>query len=217
MIVLLDDSIGVLDAGDAQKIAGLEAILCSSFNGDHLVTGSFNILNAMLRLNLGPKSIAVLKRAQDKVAYFGGLIGPTSFVLNIVKTGQTVRISERKWQAPLDKFSNQTVPKSIVLGENKLDAEAYIFAAWHARAKLKLKGQFRLIPGAGGGSQIPVVLELYITHENGFCFCITDGDYSYPQEAASAVTKQCIDFSRVSAWPTVAQDIPGRSIENWLF
>lgn len=216
MIVKLDDSIATIRNIDDIEKAGLETVLSSSFNGNQLIVGSFRTLDALCKLNLSDKSNAVLKRAREKTTYSGSLIKEDSFVLTIKKNGDFVRRSDRTWEISVEKFSNMAFPINVVLGENMLDAEAYIFAAHHAKAKLRLPHQIFARPAPGGGSQIPVAMSAFINYENGFCFCITDGDYSYPTKNATAVTNQCIALSQECSWPATATDIPVRSIENLI-
>ena len=108
------------------------------------------------------------------------------------------------------------MPPSIVLGENLLDAEAYIFGAKHAKAKKKLKDNCKMKPAPGGGSEISVALGAIIQHESGFCFCITDGDYCDPKTEQSLSTKRCLELANKTLWPTLALDIKAKSIENIL-
>lgn len=214
MIVVLDDSLVSILHNDQNSIYGLESVLTSSWNGEHFFTSSFIVVNSLLKLPLSQKSKAVLQRLRQNIARHGGLPYPNSFVITITLGGAITKASPRRWIVPVSTFRNMTFPPSVVLGENMLDAKAYLAAALQARFKHKIPGHSRALPDAGGGSQTTTKLNGYLQHKNGFCFCITDGDYQEPQGAKSAVTTACQHAVTTTTWPSFATDFGARAIEN---
>lgn len=216
MLVVLDPTLELISHEDVDAIAGLESVLVSSYNGDHFLTSSFTTARTLLRLPLSLKGQASLRRLRANISNHGHLPYDESFVIFITKGGEPQKSGPRKWQLPVTTFRNRPFPSSIVLGENMLDAEAYIFCAQQARAKHKIREHCRGFPDAGGGSQTSVKLRQYLHDENGFCFCITDGDYQEPRSPKSTVTSACESLARSSRWPAFATDFKARSVENIL-
>lgn len=215
MLVVLDESLSSIAHDDFESLAGLESVLASSHNGEHFLTSSFTTIHSLLKLQLSARGHAVLQRLRSNISGHGHLPYPESFVMRIVSDGaEFVRKSNRNWEVPVTAFRNKVFPAAIVLGENMLDAEAYIFGSKQSRTKLKFKEKCKSIPDAGGGSQTAVKLEGYIRNTNGFCFCITDGDYRDPFGNQSAVTSMCQILAEASTWPVYSTDFRARSIEN---
>lgn len=214
MLVILGETLKEILATDHAALSGLESILASSYNGEHLFTSSFPVVNYLIRLPLSNKGRAVLQRIRSGISQHGHLPYPDSFVIEIKKDGLKAQISKTKWLIPVTSFQNKAFPPSIILGENMLDAKAYYAAAQQARAKFKYHESCNTVPDAGGGSQTPVKLEAYLNSANGYCFCITDGDYTEPTASKSAVSSQCEGLLLANDWPAFATDFDGRSIEN---
>jgi len=214
MLVILDNSLTALTPTNQAEISGLESVLAASYNGEHFLTTDFKTVRSLLSLPLSLRGKAALQRLRGNISRHGHLPYAESFVIRIVKEGEYVRVSARTWTLPISIFKNKTFPQSVVLGENLLDARAYISAASQARAKNRLTESCRALPDAGGGSQTAIKLENYLNHGNGLCFCITDGDYVAPVGSKSPVTAQCVSLTNTGAWPSFATDFDGRSIEN---
>lgn len=214
MLVVLDESLSKIKATDQAEISGLESILTASHNGEHFLTSSFLTIRALLKLPLSLKGAAVLQRLRSEVSGHGHLPYPESFVININLDGPLGRTSDRTWSAPIVMFKNKAFPCSVVLGENMLDAEAFIHGAKQARSKHRHREQCDAIPDAGGGSQTAVKLSGHATKLTGFCFCVTDGDYLDPSSSKSSVTSLCESIAKSAAFPMYATDFKARSIEN---
>jgi hypothetical protein len=214
MLVVLDDSLSKLEKDDHAAIAGLENVLAASYNGEHFITTSFITARALLKLPLSLRGQAVLYRLKGSISGHGHLPYPESFVVRIIADGTPHRVSPRAWDLPINFFRKRQFPQSVVLGENMLDADAYIWGARQAKVKHKVKERCSMIPDAGGGSQTAVKLQNYLTNVNGFCFCVTDGDYRDPDSPKSDVSSLCEQSALASSWPAFATDFHARSIEN---
>lgn len=214
MLVILDRSLIDVTKTDHASIAGLESVLSTSYNGEHFLTSTFPVIHALLKLPLSIKGRAVLNRIRSNASLHGHLPYPGGFTIEIVSKGLATRKSNRMWSMPVTDFKNKPFPPSVILGENMLDAEAYFSAAQQARIKYGYSEICRAVPDAGGGSQTTVKLQGYLNHTNGYCFCVTDGDYREPTGSKSSVTSSCETLSVSAAWPTYSTDFHARSIEN---
>ncbi len=214
MLVILEKSLAKIPPTDQSSISGLESVLTSSYNGEHFLISSFPVIQSLLKLPLSLKGKAVLQRIRNTTALHGHLPYPESFILEIVFQHQAERKSDRRWTIPVTDFKNKNFPPSVVLGENMLDAKAYSSAAKQARIKHGHTESCKPTPDAGGGSQTAVKLEGYLNLENGYCFCITDGDYKEPTGTQSAVTSACKKLVADNSWPAFSTDFHARSIEN---
>lgn len=212
----LDTSLSELLPSNLAALAGLESVLASSYNGEHFLTTSFNVVRSLLQLPLSQKSRAVLSRLRSNIAGHGAFPYPNSFSLNITLAGTLSKISSSAWSVPITLFSNKNFPPSVVLGENLLDSEAFFYGARQAAIKSGFKEFCNAIRDAGGGSQTAVKLESYLKANNGYCMCITDGDYRSPTYPKSAVSNACSSLVNGSNWPSFAMDFNARSIENIL-
>ena len=212
--MILENSLMNINSSDASSIAGLESVLSASHNGEHCMTSSFVVIHALLKLPLSMKGRAVLQKIRSNISLHGHLPYPESFILEIVSHGVAIKLNGRRWSIPVTDFKNKPFPSSIVLGENMLDAEAYFSAAQQARIKYRYREVCKTIPDAGGGSQTAVKLQGYLKQGNGYCFCVTDGDYREPNGLKSAVTTSCEQLVNQNTWPAFATDFDARSIEN---
>lgn len=214
MLVELDESLTGLLPTNLSELAGLESVLASSYNGEHFLTTSFPVVRSLLKLPLSQKSIAVLNRLRTTISGHGRFPYSDSFTLKIVLTGSILRNDLSTWTLPVKTFSNRNFPQSVIIGENMLDSEAFFQGARQAAIKSGFKENCNAVRDAGGGSQTAVKLGGYLNATNGYCICITDGDYRCPSHPKSAVSKACSDLVTKSHWPSLAMDFHARSIEN---
>lgn len=214
MLIILEKSLEKISRTDEAAISGLESVLASSHNGEHFVMGSFVVINALLKIPLSLKGKATLQRIKGSIALCGHLPHADSFVVEITHQGEIEKTNLRRWKIPVSHFKNKSFPPSVILGENMLDAKAYLSAAKQARIKYGFKEICNPMPDAGGGSQTAVKLEGYLNLKNGYCFCITDGDYREPNGSKSISTSLCEKMTIENVWPTFSTDFQARSIEN---
>jgi hypothetical protein len=214
MLVVLDSSLSEITPNDFAAISGLESILTSSYNGEHFLTCDFITVRNLIKLPLSIKGKAVLQRLRSEIFDHGHLPYPNSFVTRINLNGKANKTSVRTWELPISDFKNKSFPSSVVLGENMLDAAAFISSAKQARSKHRRKEHCAAIPDAGGGSQTAIKLSGHVNNHTGLCYCITDGDYREPSWPKSAVTLMCEKIAQSSATPMFATDFNARSIEN---
>src|SRR5262249_13967025 len=142
-----------------------------------------------------------IRRVEASLAQAGPLLQRTPIVV-VVHNGDTnFRKQGAGWTMPLRELGRTGVRRTVLLAENRTDAELYLVCARHYAVHAKL-GSCRVVAEArgGGGSDIVQNFLAIVDERLDWCLCITDGDVLCPASGHSPTSEACEDIAQMSNW-----------------
>ena len=216
MLLWLDASLASVHfAGDPQSLSGLENLLLSCFNGNHLLVGDRATIKALRAIVTGRREVSVLDKIYNQLPELIGFTKTLDFRVRVTDTSAPEGWAGTERTIWLSRFAHLTPFCTVLLAENLIDANLYIFAARHYVSHSRTKGvNISLEPRGGGGNTISVEFENIAKHFNHFCICVTDSDRLTPHCSPSDTAKQCAKISNTSNWIVCHHCLDARELEN---
>lgn len=220
MLLILDDSIKSLDIqNDINACSAIENLLSTVFTGSHLLMATPGVLDFLYAEKncFGLRSRAVLLEIRNKLPQYGSLLTTIQTRVNICSNIiNPIRISQNEWNVPLQDFiDSATINKTLVLAEDSIDAEIYLFAAHHYRIVSGIKGvNIAGRADGGGGSRISKKFGLIAKSKSDLCYCLTDSDKFSPMAIPKHTSRACDKFSTINNWVVKHRASSSRELEN---
>lgn len=217
LFVLSDDLLPFCAVDDGEELEGLQNLLLCARQGLHAISGSHAIFSTLSKnFSLARRERAIALSLANRRSELPLLERQVKFKI-FVKSNLINRIARQKndcWEIDIRELKSKFLGALVLLAENSVDAELYEYAANHYRINTRMDGVvFRSSPRGGGGSQIDVELNNFLS--DGIpVFAITDGDISFPGAPASIISTRCDDLIAAQRGLGWHISLPVREIEN---
>ncbi|MHA6833895.1 hypothetical protein [Ralstonia pseudosolanacearum] len=218
MIIEFDDSFLEVDfAHDPNLVAGVDAVALAARRGDHYVFASRAVakrLEAETQLCNGARG--VMAHVAANYSFLAHYL--RSFSLKAIVSAHNrapTRNVEGIWIVPIQHFAVHGISQTVLLAENRTDAELYEHAATHygmhfggrsEKIKVNIRG--------GGGNTIAEEFQGIAERKTEICVCITDSDRLAPGCAVGAIARQCRETAAESDWLVYHFAAECRELEN---
>jgi len=191
------------------------------FVGNHLLTGSTDVLQKLIsqKEHLSSRSAAVLfdirNNRTQKESLFQSI---TTRAIVCADIQEPTKISSLEWRLPLSIFRNPSVAnRTLLLAEDRIDSEIYIFAARHYQTRNRVRGiKIAARAEGGGGARTSDKFKRVASDCSDFCLCITDSDKYSPDGAAQGTALNCKKIAQETNWVARHLVLSMRELENLL-
>lgn len=218
MIVQLGTSLVEENAlQDGRTFDAVESLTSAMARGEHYILGKRETLRRLIASGqLGRRAIAVLNWIVANYSFVSSLPSKinASITVEYCDAG-CERIASDRWRISVAEIARSGVRPVVLLAENSVDAEIYVFAARHYLIDSRFgEVNVNAEPRNGNGSGVAAEFEAIAGRRLEWCLCITDSDLNCPEADYGINSKNTSKVLDRHAWVISHENTISRELEN---